>query len=190
MRQALCYSFPLAQYAQGGDLPDSYEYADSIIPGAARLYDESYTDLTAKGFSLGSVTYPDGSSTSDFRRSDQLTITYNARAAAAALEQVKELPQGLTLLLPKGSALEGFCGWLQKQWLDHLGLVVNLAIVDADTYRSRLAKGILPWPCTATPPVTSCIRYSVTTARAAVHRSSAPIPTTASCWIWPAPAAM
>ena len=141
MRQALCYSFPLAQYAQGGDLPDSYEYAGSIIPGAARLYDESYTDLTAKGFSLGSVTYPDGSSTSDFRRSDQLTITYNARAAAAALEQVKELPQGLTLLLPKGSALEGFCGWLQKQWLDHLGLVVNLAIVDADTYRSRLAKG-------------------------------------------------
>ena len=94
MRQALCYSFPLAQYAQGGDLPDSYEYAGSIIPGAARLYDESYTDLTAKGFSLGSVTYPDGSSTSDFRRSDQLTITYNARAAAAALEQVKELPQG------------------------------------------------------------------------------------------------
>ena len=141
MRQALCYSFPLAQYAQGGDLPDSYEYAGSIIPGAARLYDESYTDLTAKGFSLGSVTYPDGSSTSDFRRSDQLPITYNARAAAAALEQVKELPQGLTLLLPKGSALEGFCGWLQKQWLDHLGLVVNLAIVDADTYRSRLAKG-------------------------------------------------
>ena len=141
MRQALCYSFPLAQYAQGGDLPDSYEYAGSIIPGAARLYDESYTDLTAKGFSLGSVTYPDGSSTSDFRRSDQLTITYNARAAAAALEQVKELPQGLTLLLPKGSALEGFCGWLQKQWLDQLGLVVNLAIVDADTYRSRLAKG-------------------------------------------------
>ena len=141
MRQALCYSFPLAQYAQGGDLPDSYEYAGSIIPGAARLYDESYTDLTAKGFSLGSVTYPDGSSTSDFRRSDQLTITYNARAAAAALEQVKELPQGLTLLLPKGSALEGFCGWLQKQWLDHLGIVVNLAIVDADTYRSRLAKG-------------------------------------------------
>ena len=141
MRQALCYSFPLAQYAQGGDLPDSYEYAGSIIPGAARLYDESYTDLTAKGFSLGAVTYPDGSSTSDFRRSDQLTITYNARAAAAALEQVKELPQGLTLLLPKGSALEGFCGWLQKQWLDHLGLVVNLAIVDADTYRSRLAKG-------------------------------------------------
>lgn len=141
MRQALCYSFPLAQYAQGGDLPDSYEYADSIIPGAARLYDESYTDLTAKGFSLGAVTYPDGSSTSDFRRSDQLTITYNARAAAAALEQVKELPQGLTLLLPKGSALEGFCGWLQKQWLDHLGIVVNLAIVDADTYRSRLAKG-------------------------------------------------
>lgn len=139
--QALCYSFPLAQYAQGGDLPDSYEYAGSIIPGAARLYDESYTDLTAKGFSLGSVTYPDGSSTSDFRRSDQLTITYNARAAAAALEQVKELPQGLTLLLPKGSALEGFCGWLQKQWLDQLGLVVNLAIVDADTYRSRLAKG-------------------------------------------------
>ena len=64
MRQALCYSFPLAQYAQGGDLPDSYEYAGSIIPGAARLYDESYTDLTAKGFSLGSVTYPDGSSTS------------------------------------------------------------------------------------------------------------------------------
>ena len=110
-------------------------------PQLARLYDESYTDLTAKGFSLGSVTYPDGSSTSDFRRSDQLTITYNARAAAAALEQVKELPQGLTLLLPKGSALEGFCGWLQKQWLDHLGLVVNLAIVDADTYRSRLAKG-------------------------------------------------
>ena len=48
MRQALCYSFPLAQYAQGGDLPDSYEYAGSIIPGAARLYDESYTDLTAK----------------------------------------------------------------------------------------------------------------------------------------------
>lgn len=141
IRQALCYSFPLAQYAQGGDLPDSYEYAGSIIPGAARLYDESYTDLTAKGFSLGSVTYPDGSSTSDFRRSDQLTITYNARAAAAALEQVKELPQELTLLLPKGSALEGFCGWLQKQWLDHLGLVVNLAIVDADTYRSRLAKG-------------------------------------------------
>ena len=141
MRQALCYSFPLAQYAQGGDLPDSYEYAGSIIPGAARLYDESYTDLTARGFSLGSVTYPDGSSTSDFRRSDQLTITYNARAAAAALEQVKELPQGLTLLLPKGSALEGFCGWLQKQWLDHLGIVVNLAIVDADTYRSRLAKG-------------------------------------------------
>ena len=141
MRQALCYSFPLAQYAQGGDLPDSYEYAGSIIPSAARLYDESYTDLTARGFSLGSVTYPDGSSTSDFRRSDQLTITYNARAAAAALEQVKELPQGLTLLLPKGSALEGFCGWLQKQWLDHLGIVVNLAIVDADTYRSRLAKG-------------------------------------------------
>lgn len=141
MRQALCYSFPLAQYAQGGDLPDSYEYADSIIPGAARLYDESYTDLTAKGFSLGSVTYPDGSSTSDFRRSDQLTVTYNARAAAAALEQAGEQPQGLTLLLPKGSALEGFCGWLQKQWLDHLGLVVNLAIVDADTYRSRLAKG-------------------------------------------------
>lgn len=60
MRQALCYSFPLAQYAQGGDLPDSYEYAGSIIPGAARLYDESYTNLTAKGFSLGSVTYPDG----------------------------------------------------------------------------------------------------------------------------------
>ena len=141
MRQALCYSFPLAQYAQGGDLPDSYEYAGSIIPGAARLYDESYTDLTAKGFSLGSVTYPDGSSTSDFRRSDQLTVTYNARAAAAALEQAGEQPQGLTLLLPKGSALEGFCGWLQKQWLDHLGLVVNLAIVDADTYRSRLAKG-------------------------------------------------
>lgn len=80
-------------------------------------------------------------STSDFRRSDQLTITYNARAAAAALEQAGEQPQGLTLLLPKGSALEGFCGWLQKQWLDHLGLVVNLAIVDADTYRSRLAKG-------------------------------------------------
>lgn len=141
LRQALCYSLQLEQYAQSGDLPDSYEYAGSIIPGAARLYDESYTDLTAKGFSLGSVTYPDGSSTSDFRRSDQLTITYNARAAAAALEQVKELPQGLTLLLPKGSALEGFCGWLQKQWLDHLGLVVNLAIVDADTYRSRLAKG-------------------------------------------------
>lgn len=141
LRQALCYSFELQAFAQSGDLPDPYEYARSIIPAAAKLFNASYTDLTAKGFSLGSVTYPDGSSTSDFRRSDQLTITYNARAAAAALEQVKELPQGLTLLLPKGSALEGFCGWLQKQWLDHLGLVVNLAIVDADTYRSRLAKG-------------------------------------------------
>lgn len=141
LRQALCYSLQLSQYAQSDDLPDAYEYAGSLIPGAARLYDESYIDLTAAGFALGTVTYPDGSSASDFRRSDQLTVTYNARAAAAALEQAGELPQGLTLLLPKGSALEGFCGWLQKQWLDHLGLVVNLAIVDADTYRSRLARG-------------------------------------------------
>lgn len=122
MRQALCYSFPLAQYAQGGDLPDSYEYAGSIIPGAARLYDESYTDLTAKGFSLGSVTYPGGSSTSDFRRSDQLTITYNARAAAAALEQVKELPQGLTLRCrraPPWRASVAGCkssGWTSWGW--------------------------------------------------------------------------
>ena len=141
LREALCYSFQLSQYAESGELPESYEYAESIIPGAAKLYNESYTDLTSRSFSLGTVTYPDGSSTSDFRRSDQLSITYNARAAAAALEQVENLPQNLTLLLPKGSALEGLCGWLQKQWLDHLGIVVNLAIVDADTYRSRLAKG-------------------------------------------------
>ncbi len=103
--------------------------------------DKSYTELTAQGFALGTVSYSDGSSSTDFRRSNQLGIFYNARAAAAAMEQVKKLPDGLTLLLPKGSALEGFCGWLQKQWLDHLGIVVNLAIVDADTYRSRLAKG-------------------------------------------------
>ena len=141
LRQALCYSFALTDYTESGDLPETYEYAKSIIPAAARLMDKSYTELTAQGFALGTVTYPDGSSTSDFRRSDQLTVTYNARAAAAALEQVEKLPDGLTLLLPKGSALEGFCGWLQKQWLDHLGIVVNLAIVDSDTYRSRLAKG-------------------------------------------------
>lgn len=141
LRQALCYSFRLDDYVQSGDLPDTYEYSGSIIPAAAKLNEKSYTELTAKGFLLGTVLYPDGSTTADFRRSDQLKVTYNAGAAAAALQQTEEKPEGLTLLLPKGSALEGFCGWLQKQWLDHLGIVVNLAIVDADTYRSRLAKG-------------------------------------------------
>lgn len=141
LRQALCHSFRLNDYINSGDLPESYEYAGSIIPAAARLMDKSYTELTAQGFALGTVSYSDGSSSTDFRRSNQLGIFYNARAAAAAMEQVKKQPEGLTLLLPKGSALEGFCGWLQKQWLDHLGIVVNLAIVDADTYRSRLAKG-------------------------------------------------
>lgn len=140
LRQALCYSFELQAFAQSGDLPDPYEYARSIIPAAAKLFNASYTDVTARGFALGTVTYPDGSSTSDFRRSDQLTVRYHA-GASAALHQQEKQPEGLTLLLPKGSPLEGFCGWLQKQWLDHLGLVVNLAIVDADTYRTRLAKG-------------------------------------------------
>ena len=74
LRQALCYSFELQAFAQSGDLPDPYEYARSIIPAAAKLFNASYIDVTARGFALGTVTYPDGSSTSDFRRSDQLTM--------------------------------------------------------------------------------------------------------------------
>ena len=105
-------------YINNGDLPETYEYAGSMIPAAARLMDKSYTELTAQGFALGTVTYPDGSSTSDFRRSDQLDITYNAGAAAAALEQVKKLPDGLTLLLPKGSALRAFAaGCKSSGWI-------------------------------------------------------------------------
>ena len=142
LRQALCYGFDLHAYTESGRLPAAYEYAGSIVPGAARLFDQSYIDLTRKGFALGTVTFADGSSSVEFRRSNQLSISYNARAAQAALDSLQgKLPEGLTLLLPRGSALEDFCGWLQKQWLDHLGMVVNLEIVDADTYRSRLAKG-------------------------------------------------
>ena len=139
LRQALCYGFDLRAYTESGRLPAAYEYAGSIVPGAARLFDQSYIDLTRKGFALGTVTFADGSSSVEFRRSNQLSISYNARAAQAALDSLQgKLPEGLTLLLPRGSALEDFCGWLQKQWLDHLGMVVNLEIVDADTYRPLL----------------------------------------------------
>lgn len=143
LRHALCYSVPLPEYVESGRLPEAYEYAPSVVPEAARLFDQSYGDLTKKGFALGTVTFADGETQADLRRANQLTVSYNKTFAQNELESMgkDESAEGLTLLLPQGSPLEDFAGWLQKEWLENLGLVVNLAIVEDATYRSRLASG-------------------------------------------------
>lgn len=151
VRQALCYSIELLGYTESGRLPEFLSYTNTLAPESARLFEQSYKALTARGFLLGEVTLPDGTLLSDPRRSNQLSFSYDPAWARAALPTAEPKPgqkegallpvEGLTLLLPQDSSLMDFAGWLQQQWFRNLGLIVNLEEADEATYRSRLAAG-------------------------------------------------
>ena len=150
LRRALCLSVEMLDYVENGRLPAHYEYTTSLAPSAAKVYSESYYDLLNKGFLLGEVTYTAKNAAgetveetvSDFRHSNQLGFSYSLSRAKAALRD-SELTEvtGLTILIEEDSDLLDFAGWLQKQWYDHLRIIVNLETVDSDTFRQRLSAG-------------------------------------------------
>lgn len=141
LRRALCLSVELQAYVEDR-LPPYCDYTASLAPASARVFNESYYDLLKKGFALGSVTYSSGQTVTDARFSNQIGITYDHAAAAAALAASGFTDASkLTILLPKDSEYLGFAGFLQKQWYDNLKIFVNLETVEPEEYKKRIASG-------------------------------------------------
>lgn len=145
LRRALCLSVEMPDFVENGRLPEHYEYTMSLAPAAAMVYDESYYELLRRGFQLGEVTYTSGGepeTVQDFRHSNQLGFTYSLSSAKAALldSELTEV-EGLSILIPQESDLIEFAGWLQRQWYDHLRIIVNLEAVPAEEYEARLQSG-------------------------------------------------
>lgn len=145
LRRALCLSVEMPDFVENGRLPEHYEYTTSLAPAAAMVYNESYYELLHRGFLLGEVTYETGGepeTVQDFRHSNQLGFTYSLSNAKAALRdsELSEV-EGLSILIREDSDLLEFAGWLQKQWYDHLRIIVNLEAVPAEEFNSRMQSG-------------------------------------------------
>ncbi len=150
LRRALCLALDMPEFVESERLPERYEYTLSLAPDSAQVFNENYHDLTRKGFRLGEVVYEETDAAgnikeepvNDFRYSNQLGFIYHlSDAKAALLDSGLEAPAGLTILIEEGSDLMEFAGWLQKQWHEHLGLIVNLESVPTDVFSARMQAG-------------------------------------------------
>lgn len=124
IRRALASAIDFDDFTQSGRTPDKYGVTRSLVAPAAIVGGELYSAVSP---GAASIAYDPEQAAALF--------------AAGLAELGVEAPASITMLVPESSGLAEFSGWLQKQWLESLNLLVNISVISDAKVSSALRSG-------------------------------------------------